>query len=161
MRGYRVLQRNDNVIPVVTDNVTPVPGPFEVCIRVKAASLNYRDLIVLDGAANGGYEGRIPLSDAAGRISAVGDHVTRWKIGDRVAASFFRDWLDGPFKVEYLKSALGGSVTDGVLVENVVLPEASLVAIPEHLSMEHGCNVAVRRRYRLAGVNGAGAGRRQ
>ncbi|RKP43911.1 zinc-dependent alcohol dehydrogenase family protein [Pararobbsia silviterrae] len=136
MRSYRLLPIGDTVAPTVTDDVVPILGPFEVLIRVRAASLNYRDLIVLDGAVNGDYDGRIPLSDAAGDVTAIGDQVTRWKVGDKVAASFFRDWLDGPFKAEYLRSAQGGSATDGVLAEYIALSETSLVAIPQHLSME-------------------------
>ena len=119
----------------------PVPGPNEVRIEVAAASLNYRDLIVLDSAANGSYDGRIPLSDAAGRITAVGDEVTSWRVGDKVAASFFRDWLGGPFKAGYMGSALGGSASDGVLAECIVLPQTSVVAIPGHLSMEQAATL--------------------
>lgn len=134
MRSYHLVRDNDTSVAVIKDVPIPVPGSYEVRVQLEAASLNYRDLLVLDGAASGAYDGRIPLSDGAGQITAVGARVTQWKVGDRVAASFFRDWHDGPFKSEYMDSALGGNVTDGVLAESIVLPETSLVAIPAHLS---------------------------
>ncbi len=136
MRAYRLTRNGDKIQPILSNVPFPHPGPGEVRLRVEAASLNYRDLIVLDGADRSGAEGRVPLSDAAGRVEAIGAGVTRWQPGARVAANFFRDWLGGPFKAEYLGSALGGSATDGVLAESIVLPEASLVAVPEHFSME-------------------------
>lgn len=141
MRAYRLTRKGNSVLPMLSEGVMPVPGPNEVRIEVAAASLNYRDLIVLDSAANGSYDGRIPLSDAAGRITAVGDEVTSWRVGDKVAASFFRDWLGGPFKAGYMGSALGGSASDGVLAECIVLPQTSVVAIPGHLSMEQAATL--------------------
>ncbi|MGJ5181798.1 zinc-dependent alcohol dehydrogenase family protein [Bradyrhizobium oligotrophicum] len=112
----------------------PEPGHGEVRIRVEAASLNYRDLMILDRAGQGGFDGRVPLSDGAGVIDAVGPDVVRWQVGDRVAASFFRDWISGPFKTDYVASALGGSTMDGMLAEHVVLPATAVVAVPEHLT---------------------------
>ena len=141
MRAYRLTRKGNSVLPMLSEGVMPVPGPNEVRIEVAAASLNYRDLIVLDSAANGSYDGRIPLSDAAGRITAVGDEVTSWRVGDKVATSFFRDWLGGPFKAGYMGSALGGSASDGVLAECIVLPQTSVVAIPGHLSMEQAATL--------------------
>ncbi|MEW6346177.1 MAG: NAD(P)-dependent alcohol dehydrogenase [Pseudomonadota bacterium] len=141
MRAYRLARRDSAALPLLSEVPTPVPGPDEVRVEVAAASLNYRDLIVLDGLAKGGYEGRIPLSDAAGRVAAVGERVSAWRIGDRVAASFFRDWIGGPFRAGYMSSALGGSATDGVLAESVILPQASLVAVPGHLSMEQAATL--------------------
>ena len=138
MKLYRLIRHADGMRPTLTDAPVPEPGPGEVRLRVEAASLNYRDLIVRDGAAYGPVEGRIPLSDAAGRVDAVGPRpasaeAAPWTVGDRVAASFFRDWACGPFKARYMASALGGA-TDGVLADYVVLPETALVRSPDHLS---------------------------
>jgi NADPH:quinone reductase-like Zn-dependent oxidoreductase len=141
MRAYRLTRHGGSVVPMLSEDAAPIPGPNEVQIEVAAASLNYRDLIVRDNAATGNYYGRIPLSDAAGRITAVGDDVTSWRVGDKVAASFFRDWRGGPFKAEYMASALGGSACDGVLAESIVLPQTSVVSIPEHLSMEQAATL--------------------
>ncbi|WP_426609516.1 zinc-dependent alcohol dehydrogenase family protein [Bradyrhizobium sp. McL0616] len=112
----------------------PEPASGEVRIRVEAASLNYRDLLILDRVGQGGLDGRVPLSDGAGVVDAIGSDVSQWQVGDRVAASFFRDWISGPFKASYVGSSLGGDKTDGMLAEYVVLPATALVAVPAHLS---------------------------
>jgi NADPH:quinone reductase-like Zn-dependent oxidoreductase len=77
---------------------------------------------------------RIPLSDGAGVVEAAGPGARRWPVGSRVMTSFFRDWITGPFRTAYATSSLGGAAMDGVLAEYVVLPEAAVAAIPEHLS---------------------------
>jgi NADPH:quinone reductase-like Zn-dependent oxidoreductase len=136
MKAYHLTNLSGTGALVLKDVDKPEPGPGEVCVRIEAASVNYRDLLVLARAGQGGLDGRIPLSDGAGVVDEVGPNVTRWQVGDRVAASFFRDWISGPFRAAYMPSALGGSTTDGVLAEYVVLPEAALVRIPEHLSAE-------------------------
>jgi NADPH:quinone reductase-like Zn-dependent oxidoreductase len=112
----------------------PEPANTEVRIRVEAASLNYRDLLILDRAGQGGFDDRVPLCDGAGVVDAIGSEVDRWQVGDRVAASYFRDWVSGPFKASYIGSALGSSTMDGMLAEYVVLPATALVAVPEHLT---------------------------
>jgi NADPH:quinone reductase-like Zn-dependent oxidoreductase len=136
MKACHLTNASGSGALAIADVEKPEPGPGEVRIKIEAASLNYRDLLVLARAGQGGLDGRVPLSDGAGVIDGVGPNVTRWRVGDRVAASFFRDWIMGPFRASYMKSALGGSTTDGVLAEHVVLPEAALVRTPDHLSSE-------------------------
>lgn len=112
----------------------PKPASGQVVVRVRATSLNYRDLMVLNGAySRGANYPVIPLSDGAGEVVAVGEGVTRWKAGDRVAATFFQSWRNGFATPETAGSALGGA-RDGMLSELVALDEDGLVAIPEHLS---------------------------
>ena len=115
----------------------PQPGANEVAIRVRAASLNYRDLLT---ARNPKIENVVPLSDGAGEIIAVGADVTDWKIGDRVCVNFFRDWQNGRFKREYHDAALGGSC-DGMLREIVVFPARSLVQMPDDYSYEEAATL--------------------
>jgi len=110
----------------------PKPKHGEVAIRVRAASLNYRDLIM---AGNAQIENRVPLSDGAGEILELGGGVSTWAIGDRVCVNFFRDWESGRFQNRYHDAALGGSV-DGMLSEVVVFPSHSLVRFPEHFGFE-------------------------
>jgi NADPH:quinone reductase-like Zn-dependent oxidoreductase len=134
MKAYH-LHGDAGVGSLVRADVTkPDPGKGEVRIRLEAASLNYRDLLTLNAAGQGGLNGRVPLSDGAGVVDAVGSDVTQWHVGDRVAASFFRDWIAGPFKSGYVPSALGGRTLDGVLTEYIVLPANALVAVPAHLT---------------------------
>ena len=109
-------------------------------MRVEATSLNYRDLIVRDAATQNPVP-RVPLSDAAGVVDAIGAGVTRWKAGDRVAANFFRDWVDGPARMDDLKSALGGASLDGVLADYIVLPEHWFVAQPKYLSSQESATL--------------------
>jgi NADPH:quinone reductase-like Zn-dependent oxidoreductase len=83
---------------------------------------------------------RIPCSDGAGEVVAVGEGVTGWKQGDRVAGIFMQNWLDGAPTTAKIKGALGGDI-DGMLAEFVVLHEAGLVRLPEHLSYEQGATL--------------------
>ena len=115
------------------ESENPTPALNEVLIKIHAASLNYRDLLILSGqSASGGTEPTIPLSDGAGEIIALGENVTDWQIGDRVMPTFFLDWQDGRFDMAYHKNARGGSC-DGVLAEFITAPADSLVRIPDHL----------------------------
>ncbi len=114
----------------------PTPGPGEVRVSMRAASLNYRDTIVVAG----GYPRNdsfpcVPLSDGAGVVEAIGDGVTRFAVGDRVVNTFFRDWIAGEPDEAAMRSAHGGGI-DGALAEQVVFPERALLPIPQHLSFE-------------------------
>lgn len=118
-----------------------VPGPGEVLVRVHAVSLNYRDLLVAKGLYNPKMQlPRIPCSDGAGEVEAVGEGVTAWKRGDRVAGIFMQNWLEGPPMPAKVAGALGGDV-DGMLAERVVLPQSGLVAVPEHLTLEEAATL--------------------
>lgn len=112
----------------VSDRPEPIAGPHDVVVRVRAASLNYRDQAVVAGQYFGGAVARdtVPTSDGAGDVQSVGSAVTRFKPGDRVAATFFQS----------APPAALGSPLDGMLAEQVVLNEEGLVSIPDHLSYE-------------------------
>jgi len=117
------------------------PGPKEVLVRVRASSLNRRDIMVLRGWYPVGDRSTvIPLSDGAGEIVAVGAGVTRVKIGDRVVAQFFQTWLDGRPTASTGASALGGA-QDGMLSEYVTLNEEGVLHFPEHLSFEEAATL--------------------
>src|SRR5271168_3367879 len=106
---------------------TPEPGPGDIRVRVRAVSFNYRDLLMVKGLYNPKLHlPRIPCSDGAGEIDAIGEGVTRWKVGDRVAGIFMQNWLDGPPTPVKVKGALGGDI-DGMLAEQVVLNENGAV----------------------------------
>ncbi|MBM3812446.1 MAG: NAD(P)-dependent alcohol dehydrogenase [Acidimicrobiia bacterium] len=119
----------------------PSPGPGQVLIRVRAVSLNYRDLLV----AKGLYSKKLPLplticSDAAGEVIAVGAGVTRVKEGDRVAAIFMQGWLSGEPSEAKARTALGAAAP-GVLCERLLLQEEGVVHVPEHLSWEEAATL--------------------
>jgi NADPH:quinone reductase-like Zn-dependent oxidoreductase len=119
----------------------PQPGPGEVVLDVHAVSLNYRDLMTVKGAYNPKLQPhRIPCSDGAGIIAAIGDGVTQVAVGDRVAGTFFQHWLDGEAAAEKFKSALGGDI-DGTLAQQILLHEEGVVKIPEHLSFEEAATL--------------------
>ncbi|WP_439815205.1 zinc-dependent alcohol dehydrogenase family protein [Zavarzinia sp. CC-PAN008] len=114
----------------------PVAGRGQILVRMRAGSLNYRDLLV----AHGRYVGAappnlVPLSDGAGEVVAVGPDVRRFKVGDRVCPTFFQTWISGEMTPADGATALGGAV-DGVLAELVVCDETAAVAVPDHLSFE-------------------------
>jgi len=114
----------------------PVPGPGEAVVRVRACSLNYRDLAVMRGAYGGNVKPPlIPLSDGAGEVVEVGPGVSRVKPGDQVAAIFMQDWLEGPVDDLKANSALGGAI-DGMMAQKVCLKADGLVQYPSHLTSE-------------------------
>ncbi|MBW4474254.1 MAG: NAD(P)-dependent alcohol dehydrogenase [Stenomitos rutilans HA7619-LM2] len=119
----------------------PQPQAGQVLVKMHAASLNYRDLLVAKGAY-GSQEVQpiVPLSDGAGEVVAVGTGVSRVQVGDRVAGIFMQTFLAGELTSEKSKSALGGAI-DGVLAEYVVFDEQGLVKIPAHLSYEEAATL--------------------
>jgi NADPH:quinone reductase-like Zn-dependent oxidoreductase len=113
-----------------------------VLVRVRAASLNHRDLLIARGHFGGPLkDDLIPLADGAGEVVALGAGVTRWKVGDRVAGSYFQTWQAGPFRADYFQHMLGAGSTDGMLAQLVALPDTGVVRIPSHLSYEEAATL--------------------
>lgn len=112
----------------------PEPGHGEVLVRMRAASLNYRDLLMVKGAYGAGARlPLVPFSDGCGVVEAVGPGVGSLTPGDRVATLFFQNWLSGPPTLKGLSSALG-SPLDGCARELAVFREQGLVRAPAHLT---------------------------
>jgi NADPH:quinone reductase-like Zn-dependent oxidoreductase len=111
----------------------PEPGPGEVLVAMRAASLNYHDLATVMGMANPRMElPRIPLSDGAGEVIATGRGCTALKTGDPVTTVFFQDWLSGRPALEKLGRVTGETV-DGAMAEYALFPEQALMPAPDHL----------------------------
>jgi NADPH:quinone reductase-like Zn-dependent oxidoreductase len=127
---------------LIFDSVeVPEPGAGEVLVAIKAVSLNYRDLAVVTGRyPRNAAEPTIIASDGAGQVIAVGDGVTAFRAGDRVAGSFFQKWIAGRYAREYGASALGGAIP-GVLTQFRVFDQQGLVRIPEHFSYQEGATL--------------------
>lgn len=119
----------------VVQRPTPPVGPSDVLIRMCFASLNYRDLMLPLGThpRASDYVGRIPLSDGAGEVVAVGERVTRVAPGDRVTVSTKIGWIDGPYRGEYYGADPGFTI-DGVLAEYAVFDQMGVLRLPDYLS---------------------------
>lgn len=140
MRVWQVPSFGIDSLELV-ERPTPAPGPGEVLVKIHAVSLNYRDLMMVKGAYNPKLRfPRIPCSDGAGEVAAIGDGVTAFKPGDRVCAIFMQNWLEGPPTPAKIKGALGGDI-DGMLAEYVLLPETGLVRFPGHLGFEEAATL--------------------
>ena len=133
MQHYRYAPEGDRFRLELVTKPDPQPGAGEVVVRVRACSLNYRDLVMLRNERKLPVGGLIPLSDGAGEVVAVGAGVSTRSQGERVVADFFRRWPHGRFNKMAMDSAQGGAV-DGMLSELVVLPAEALTPIPDHLS---------------------------
>lgn len=121
---------------VAAERPDPVPGPMQVRVRVKATSLNYRDLMMVEGRYNPRQKlPLVPNSDGAGVVDAVGPGVTRVKPGDRVMSLFAQAWLAGEPSRAVQASTLGGPL-DGALADTMVLHEDGVVPTPSHLTDE-------------------------
>jgi NADPH:quinone reductase-like Zn-dependent oxidoreductase len=117
-----------------TDRREPKPGPGQVLLRMRAASLNYRDLLMIEGKYNPRQPlPLVPLSDGVGEVIALGAGVRRVAVGDRVAPIFAQHWFGGVPDRDRLRATLGGPL-DGVMMEHAVFAEESVVLVPDHLS---------------------------
>lgn len=118
----------------LVERPVPQPGPGQVLVHLKAVTLNYRDLLTLDGAYGSRQKSPlVPLSDGAGVVESIGPGVQAFAPGDRVIGGFFENWIGGPPSAAKMQAALGGSV-DGVLTQYRVFSVHALVKTPDHLS---------------------------
>jgi NADPH:quinone reductase-like Zn-dependent oxidoreductase len=142
MRAYQLPKAGAGIDALTqVERPDPKPGHRQVLVKIKACSLNFRDI----GIVRGSYrmpvrENVIPLSDGAGEVVEVGPGVSRVKAGDRVAGNFFQRWPGGEPSADTHASALGGGV-DGMLADYAVLEEDGVVKIPPHLSLEEGATL--------------------
>ncbi len=113
----------------------PEPGPGEIVVDIDAVSINPRDRVMAEGGygRRGGSLPLVPLCDGAGRISAIGDGVSGYAVGDRVIPAYSRTWLSGTFRSESFHGAHGGPL-DGMMQEKINIPADAVAAAPHHLN---------------------------
>lgn len=142
MRAYQLPKAEGIDALKVVELPKPTAGHGQVVVRMQAASLNYRDLMIVNGMYGLGdlRADLVPLSDGAGEVVEVGPGVTRFSVGDRVAGIFHQRWIAGEVSDAILGSALGGDL-DGVLCEYRAFDEDGLVHLPPHLSYEEGATL--------------------
>src|ERR1700681_2051233 len=152
-RAYQLDQLGSLDGLVLAERDMPSPGVGEVLVRVRASSLNFRDLMILNGAYPVPIPpGRVPLSDGAGEVVEVGAGVRRFKVGDRVINSFFPNFFGGSFNFMPEQWVVDH---DGWLTEYKGVSAEALVAMPEHLTFEEAATlpcVAVTAWSALSGV---------
>ncbi|WP_339129063.1 NAD(P)-dependent alcohol dehydrogenase [Streptomyces sp. f51] len=135
MRAYHleIPGTVDGIVP--RESPVPEPGPRDVLVRVRAVSLNKRDLLILRGTYPlKAVPDVIPLSDGAGEVVAVGAEVTRFAVGDRVASTYFPNWTDGRITPDRFDQP--GATLDGMLTEYACLGQDAVVRVPGHLTWE-------------------------
>ena len=140
MKAYEINEFGiDNLTLAERDE--PTPQGSEVKVKFHAASLNYRDLMMIKGEYNPRLKTPlVPFSDGAGEIVEIGEAVTKFKVGDRVTPIFMQGWIDGAIDAEKGRTALGGDL-DGVLREFGTFDENGLVCIPDHYSYEEAATL--------------------
>lgn len=133
MKAYRIrVGRGIDSLALAEEAPAPL-GAGQVRLRVRAVSLNFRDLMVADGRyPAGGERAVIPASDAVAEVIELGPGATRWALGDRVATSFFPHWHAGAASAHATREAFGADA-DGVLAEQIVVSQESVFAVPAHL----------------------------
>ncbi|HCO60937.1 MAG TPA: NAD(P)-dependent alcohol dehydrogenase [Porticoccaceae bacterium] len=139
MKAYEITTKGIDALSLTNREHADL-GARQVRVRIKASSLNYRDLMTVLFGGMGGKLPLIPNSDGCGEIIETGSEVTRFKTGDRVITTFFQRWLDGRITADVMQSALGGAL-DGVLAEEIVVDEMGLVALPDYMSFEEGATL--------------------
>lgn len=140
MKAYEIQEFGiENLALVERDEPRPAAG--EVLVKFHAFSLNYRDLMMINGWYNPKLKRPVvPFSDGAGEVVAVGEGVTKWKTGDRVTPIFMQGWLDGGVDQTKSRTAIGGDL-DGVLREFGAFSEDGLVKIPDHFTFEEAATL--------------------
>ena len=140
MKAYEIQQFGIENLALV-ERETPQPKESEVLVKFHAASLNYRDLMMIKGWYNPKLKmPLVPFSDGAGEVVAVGESVTKWKVGDRVCPIFMQGWIDGEVDFQKARTALGGDI-DGCLREFGAFDENGLVCIPDNLNYEEAATL--------------------
>jgi len=139
MKVAAVRTQDNKAKLVIETRPKPVAGPGEVLVRVHASSLNFHDLAVVTGALKTD-DGRIPMSDGAGEVIALGEGAKTFKIGDRVVSSFFPNWASGEPSLPSLMGVPGDHV-DGFAAEYVAMPEHAFSPIPEGLSYQQAATL--------------------
>jgi NADPH:quinone reductase-like Zn-dependent oxidoreductase len=124
----------------VVDVPVPTPGDHQVLVRVHAISLNNGELSRLKPSSDPGRAGRVPASDAAGEVVAVGKQVRDVRIGDRVVSMYFNDWADGPYKRSMLEGTHGWQA-DGVLADYIALDTKAVAPIPSGWTYEQAATL--------------------
>ncbi len=140
-RVFRLFPEGEALRFELKNEGLPALAPNHVLVRIKAASLNYRDLLVARGQVKGVKEGLIPLSDGAGEVMATGQGTTRWRPGDRVAPIFYSAWHTGRFYTDYIASGLGAGTADGVLADVIAVHEDALVRLPDAYDFAEGATL--------------------
>ena len=142
MKAYEIQHFGIDNLSFVEHEI-PKPKAGEVLVKFHAASLNYRDLMIISGTYNPRMKlPAIPFSDGAGEVVEVGEGVTKWKPGDRVTPIFVQKWIDGEPDLHISRTALGaGAQWNGVLREYAAFDEEGLVRMPEHLSYEEAATL--------------------
>jgi NADPH:quinone reductase-like Zn-dependent oxidoreductase len=142
MKAYEINEFGIDKLEI-TDREMPDPGPNGVLVRLRAASLNYRDVMVVTGTYNPRMKlPAIPFSDGAGEVVSVGSAVTKWQAGDRVVPIFAQRWFDGDTDEAKRRTSLGaGAQWDGILREYAAFNEESVLKIPDHLSFEEAATL--------------------
>jgi len=124
---------------VIEERPDPKPGPGQVLVRVRASSLNYHDFVVVLGGIPT-PDGRIPMSDGACEVVAVGEGVTKWKVGDKVISLFFPGWQSGQIEAAGFQSVPGDGA-DGFAAELVAAPETAFTRMPAGWSFEEAATL--------------------
>jgi NADPH:quinone reductase-like Zn-dependent oxidoreductase len=141
LKAYEIANPTGIDALKIIERAAPRPAHGEVLMRVRAVSLNYRDLALIRGGMAAMMKlPLVPVSDGAGEVLEIGPGVTRVKPGDRVAAIFTQNWIAGPPSANNYSSSLGGGI-DGMLSEQVVLNENGLVRIPDYLTYEEAASL--------------------
>lgn len=135
MKAYEIQQFGIDELSLVEREI-PTPQVNEVLVKFYAVSLNYRDMMMVKGSYNPRLKTPlVPFSDGAGEVVAIGENVTRFKVGDRVCPIFMQGWINGEVEFKKARTTLGGDL-DGCLREFGVFNENGLVHIPENLNYE-------------------------
>jgi NADPH:quinone reductase-like Zn-dependent oxidoreductase len=141
MRAVRLEERFGIENLHLHDGEHEALGPHDVQVRIHAASLNYRDLLMVTGQYNPKQPlPLVPCSDGAGEVTSIGTLVTRFKVGDRVLPTFAQRWLAGAPHVSKIRATLGGPLA-GTLREEGVFHEDGLVKCPAHLTYPEGATL--------------------
>lgn len=145
MKAYRIARYEGPAgLELVDEPDLPAPVGRQVLVRLRASSINFRDLLDLDGglAPPGAHPDRhIPGCDGAGEVLAIGPDVTRVQPGDRVALTYHPNWMGGPVPRDLDSLGRGVKLNDGTVAQQTCVDESELVHIPSHLSFEEAATL--------------------